>query len=327
MRRRSFMILFGGAAVAWPLACRAQQPARSARIGILSDGALADVFEPPLVQGLHDLGYVEGQNLVIDRRYAKEKERYEILPTLAGELVSLWPEVIVAIGTAAAHAAKDATQTIPVVFTRSADPVGFGLVPSLAHPGGNITGLSIQGVDLMAKRLELLSTAVPNAKRVSALWHPSDPATAAQFRQVEGAARSLNLELVPMSVSGPDDFEAAIRAIVEQRAGALILVPSVLFGSHTRELVDLAVKVRLPTMFPVSWMVEAGGLMSYGPSDSDMYRRAATYVVKILKGAKPAALPVEQPTKFELVINLKTAKALGLTVPYTLLARADQVIE
>jgi len=191
------MILLGGAAVAWPLAGRTQQPAGVARIGILSDeGASATYAEPPFAQGLRDLGYLEGQNIVIERRYAREK-RYEILPSLAAELVRLQPDVIVAIGTAAARAAKGATQTIPIVFARSADPVGLGLVASLARPGGNVTGVSIQVTDIMGKRLQLLSTAVPDAKRVGALWNPSDPAAAAQFRPVEEAARSLNLELVP----------------------------------------------------------------------------------------------------------------------------------
>jgi ABC-type uncharacterized transport system substrate-binding protein len=326
-RRREFLFLVGGAAIGWSLSARAQQPAGIARIGILSDTASPPTpFEPPFTQGLRDLGYVEGRNFVIERRYAETK-RYGILPSLAAELVGLRPDVIFAIGTAAARAAKDATQTIPIVFARSADPVGFGLVASLARPGGNVTGLSIQAVDLMAKRLELLTIAVREANRIGVLWIPSDPSATAQLRGIEEAARSLSLELVPVSVSGPDDFEPAIRAMVEQRAGALILVPAILFGEHYRELADLGVKAQLPTMFETRASVEMGGLMSYFPSFPDMYRRAATYVDKILKGAKPADLPVEQPTKFELVINLKTAKALGLTIPYTLLARADELIE
>jgi len=327
MKRREFMILLGGAAVAWPLAGRAQQPAGVARIGILSDTASPPTpFEPMIAQGLRDLGWVEGRNLVIERRYAREK-RYEILPSLAAELVGLQPDVIVAIGTAAARAAKGATQTIPIVFARSADPAGLGLVASLARPGGNVTGVSIQVTDIMAKRLQLLSIAVPEASRVGALWNPTDPTAAAQFRPVEGAARSLNLELVPAEVRAPDDFEPALRAIVEQRAGALILVPGILFGEHYKELVDLTLKARLPTMFEDKVQVEMGGLMSYATSFDDMYRRAAAYVDKILKGAKPADLPVEQPTKFELAINLKTARELGVTIPPSILARADEVIE
>ena len=329
MRRREFMILLGAAIVAWPLAGGAQQPAGVARIGILSDipsMAHAAPFEPPLTQGLQDLGWVEGRNLVIERRYA-EKNRYEILPSLAAELVRLQPDVIVAIGTAAARAAKGATQTIPIVFARAGDPVGWGLVSSLARPLGNLTGVSIQVTDLIPKRVELLSTAVPDAKRLGALWNPADPTAAPNLREVEGAARSLNLELVPARVSGPDDFEPALRTLVEQRAGALIVVPGILFNEYTRELADLTVKFRLPTMFDTRPQVEMGGLMSYDKSSPAMYRRAAAYVDKILKGAKPADLPVEQPTKFELVINLKAAKALGLTIPYTLLVRADEVIE
>ena len=326
MRRREFMDLLGGAAVAWPLAGRAQQPAKVARIGILSDNASTEDFEPPLVQGLHDLGYVEGQNIVIERRYAQTKP-YEILPSLAAELVRLQPDVILANGTAAARAAKDATQTIPIVFTRSADPVGLGLVPSLAQPGGNVTGLSVQLVESTAKRLELLISVVPDAKHLGVLWYPSDPTATAQLRGIEEAARSLSLDLVPVSVSGPDDLEPAIRAMAEQRAGALILVPTILVGEHLRELADLAIKARLPTNLGSTETVVMGGLMSYWPSFPDMYRRAATYVDKILKGAKPADLPVEQPTKFELTINLKTANAIGLTIPPSILARADKVIE
>jgi putative ABC transport system substrate-binding protein len=328
MRRRSFMILFGGAAVAGPRAGRAQQPAKVAHIGILSDTAAGwTPFEQTnFAKGLRDLGYVEGQNLVIEFRYAQTK-RYEILPSLAAELVRLRPDVILAEGTAAARAAKEATQTIPIVFFRSGDPVGFGLVPSLARPGGNITGLSNQSVDLAAKRLELLSIAVPEAVRIGVLTYPSDPTAAAQLRGIEEAAQSLHLELALHGVSGLDDFEPAIRAMVEQRAGALILVPSTLFGEHIRELADLAVKARLPAMVQVREEVEMGGLMSYFPISSDMARRAATYVDKILKGAKPGDLPVEQPTKFELVINLKTANAIGLTIPPSILARADEVIK
>jgi putative ABC transport system substrate-binding protein len=276
---------------------------------------------------LHDLGYVEGQNIVIERRYAKEKERYETLSTLAAELVSLQPEVIVAIGTAAARAAKDATPTIPIVFTRSADPVGLGLVPSLARPGGNVTGLSIQLVESMPKRLELLITAVPDAKRVGVLWYPADPTATVQLRGIEEAARSLNLELVRESVGGSDDFERAIRAMVEQRVVALYLVPTILVGEHYRELADLAVKARLPIMSASRGDVVMGALIGYAPSNPDMYRRAATFVDKILKGTKPADLPVEQPTKFELTINLKTANAIGLPIPPSILARADEVIK
>jgi putative ABC transport system substrate-binding protein len=291
----------------------------------LSDTVLFSAYEPILAQVWRDLGWVEGRNLVIERRYAREKT-HEFLPSFAAELVSLRPDLILAIGTAAARAAKDATQTIPIVFARSADPVGYGLVPSLARPGGNVTGVSLQAVEINGKRLQLLSMAVPDAKRVGALWNPSDQ-LAPNFTEIEGAARSLNLELVPAAVSGLDDIEPALQAMVEQHAGALILVPPILINEHYNELVEFVVKARFPAMFISREDVEKGGLMSYFPSFPDMLRRAAAYVDKILKGAKPADLPVEQPTKFELAINLKTAKALGLTIPYTLLARADEVIE
>jgi putative ABC transport system substrate-binding protein len=326
MNRREFIVVAIGVAFAWPAAGRAQQPEKVARIGTLSDTASSPTpFEPPFVQGLRDLGWVEDRNLLIKRRHAEQK-KYKILPSLAAELVGLQPDVIFADGTAAALAAKGATQTIPIVFARSLDPVGFGLVASLARPGGNVTGVSLQALDIVAKRVELLSIAVPDARRVGVLWNP-DPFAAANLGEIERAARSLNLELVPESVNGPDDFEPALRAIADQRAGALIVMPGIFLAEHTRELADLTVKARFPTMFGAKEQVRTGGLMSYGANYPDMYRRAATYVDKILKGAKPADLPVEQPTKFELVINLKTAKALGLTIPPSILARADEVIE
>ena len=228
---------------------------------------------------------------------------------------------------AAARAAKVATRTIPIVFARVGDPVGSGLILSLARPGGNLTGVSIQLPDLTTKRPELLSTAVPNAKRVVALWHPSDPTATPNLKATERAAHSLNLELVAAEVRGPDDFEPAFRAMAHQGARALIMVPAVLFTEHVRQLVGLTAKARLPAMFFQREHVEAGGLMSYGPVLPDMSRRAAVYVDKILKGVKPADIPVEQPTKFELVINLNTAKTLGLTIPSLLLVRADEVIE
>jgi len=273
---------------------------------------------------LQDLGWVQGQNITIERRYAEH--RYETLPDLAAELVRLQPEVILAIGTGAARAAKRATQTIPIVITRIGDPVGSGLVTSLSRPGGNVTGLSILAPDLSGKRLELLTSAVPEVTRVGVLWDPSFPAARPVFKEVEAAARTLNLEIIPAEVRSPDDFEPAFQAMREKQARALIVAIGIV-GEQNKEVADLAVKARLPTMFGTREEVEMGGLMSYSPSFPDMHRREAAYVDKILKGAKPADIPVEQPTKFELVINLKTAKALGLTIPYTLLALADDVIE
>jgi putative ABC transport system substrate-binding protein len=309
------------------LSAGAQQATKVARVAILSDESPllgARSFEP-FVHGLRDLGYVEGQNIAFEHRYAAEKN--EILPNLAAELVGLQPDVILAIGTPAARTAKSATQTMPIVFARISDPIGSGLVLSLARPGGNLTGVSVQTRELAAKRLELLITAAPEAKRVGALWDPNFPPAGPLLKEIEGAARSLNLELAPMAVRSPDDFEPALRAMVEQRVDALILVNSTIFGEDIHRLPDLTVEARLPATFANREYVAAGGLMSYGPNYPDMYRRAAAYVDKILKGAKPADIPVEQPTKFELVINLKTAKALGLTIPLLLLGRADEVIE
>jgi putative tryptophan/tyrosine transport system substrate-binding protein len=312
---------------AWSVSADAQQPTRIPRVGVLSDegSSLAARTLEPFAQGLRDLGYVEGQNITFERRYAEEKN--EILPGLAAELARLRPEVILAIGTPAARAAKTATSTIPVVFARISDPIGAGLAATLARPGGNLTGLSVQTRELAAKLLELLIMAVPEAKRVGVLWDPSFLPSDPLLKEVEGAARSMNLELVQGEVRRPEDFEPALRAMVEQSAGALIVLPAPIFAAHSQRIADLTVKARLPAMFYRREQVEAGGLMSYGTNFPDMYRRAAAYVDKILKGAKPADIPVEQPTKFELVINLKTVKALGLTIPRTLLALSDEVFE
>ncbi len=309
------------------LAATAQQPAKVARVGILSDESPmlgANSFEA-FAQGLRDLGWVEGQSIAFERRYAAEKN--EVLPSLAAELVGLQPDVILAIGTRAARAAKSTTQTIPIVFARISDPIGSGLVAGLARPGGNLTGVSIQTRELAAKRLELLTEAVPDGQRVGALWDPNFPPAGPLLKEIEGAARSLNRELVPMAVRSVDDFEPALRAMVEQHVDALIVVNSTIFSEDIHRLTDLTVRARLPATFASREQVAAGGLMSYGPNYPDMYRRAAAYVDKILRGAKPADIPVEQPTRFELVINLKTAKSLGLTIPPLLLGRADEVIE
>jgi ABC-type uncharacterized transport system substrate-binding protein len=311
---------------AWSLSAEAQQPTRVPSIGILSDefGSLATSFDP-FAQGMRDLGYVEDQGIAFERRYAERKN--ELLPGLAAELVRLHPDVILAIGTPAALAAKAATQTTPIVFARIADPIGSGLVPSLARPGGNLTGVSILTVELGAKRLDLLITAVPGAKRVGVLWNPSAPPDGPQLRETETAARSLSMEIIPAEVRGPDDFQPAIQAVVDQRVGAVLMIGGSVFTENSQRIADLVANAHLPSMFVRREFVEAGGLMPYGPNIHDMYRRAAAYVDKILKGAKPSDLPVEQPMKFELVINLKTAAALGLTIPQSILARADEVIE
>jgi putative tryptophan/tyrosine transport system substrate-binding protein len=310
---------------AWSFSAHAQQPMKVALVGILSDENRPRIGSfKPFVDGLRDLGWAEGQNISFELRYAAGNHD---LPSLAAELVRLRPNVILAGGTRAAQAAKIATETLPIVFSRIADPIGSGLVPSLARPEGNLTGVTTQSRELAAKRLELLVTAVPGAGRVGVLWDPNFPPDGPQLREIEEAAPILNLELVPAEVQGPDKFQLAIQTMAEHHAGALIVLPGEVFDENARRIADLTAKARLPTMFQRRELVEAGGLMSYGTNYSDMYRRAAAYVDKILKGARPADLPVEQPTKFELVINLKTAKALGLTIPYTLLGLADEVIE
>ena len=325
-RQTNLIVLLAIGFLAWSFPAIPQQPTRVSRVAILSDesASVGGKAQEPFAQGLQDLGWVKGQNVTFERRYADRK--YEILPNLAAELVRLEPNVVFAVGTPAAQAAKNATEKIPIVFARSADPVGFGLVTSLSRPGGNLTGLSTLFRELAAKRLELLTTVIPGAKRVGVLWEPNSPVSGV-FKEIEGAARSVNLELVPAEVRDPDDFAPALRAMQEARASAVIAVVGIIFSEHRQRLLDLVAKARLPSMFPNREYVDAGGLMSYGPSSPDMYRRAAAYVDKILKGTKPADLPVEQPTRFELVINLKTAKALGLTIPYTVLGRADEVIE
>jgi len=326
MRRRDVIALITGAAIARPVSTAAQQPAKVRRVAILSDeiGSLEISFQP-FAHGLRDLGYIEGQSIAFERRYAGRKD--ELLPGLAAELVGLRPDVILAIGTPAARAAKTATQTIPIVFARIGDPVGSGLATSLARPGGNLTGLSIMTLELGTKWLEMLITAVPGAKRLGVLWRPSTRTDGLELREIEGVARSLRLEIISAEVLGPDDFEPGLQAVVGKRVDALVMLPGSVVAEYAQRIADLTASARLPSMFFRREFVEAGGLMSYGPNIPDMYRRAAAYVVKILKGANPADLPVEQPTKFELVINLKTAKALSLTIPYTLLGRADEVIE
>ena len=235
--------------------------------------------------------------------------------------------MILAIGTAAARAAKDATQTVPVVFARAADPIGSGLVSALARPGGNLTGPSVLTKETDGKRLELLNLAVPGVKRVGALWDPSSPPAGAELKETEQAAQALKLDLVPAPVRSPDDFAPASQALREQHADAMIVVPASIFGEHAQRLIRPTAEARLPAMFFRTIDVRVGGLMSYGPDYAATFRRAAVYLDKILKGAKPADLPVEQPTKFELIINLKTAAVLGLKIPPTILARTDEVIE
>jgi len=286
-------------------------------------GRLRDAFR----QGLREHGYTEGQTLTIEWRFAEG--RLEQLPELAAELVRLKVDLIFAETTPAARAAKQATTTIPIVFNPIADAVGEGFVASLARPGGNVTGLTQAAPELSGKRLELLKETVPGMTRVGLLSHPGVPSEAAvksMLVQTEAAARALRVQLKYLQAHGPNDFARALAAMSRERVDGLILIPSPMFLSERRRIVDLAAKNRLPAMFYFREFAEAGGLMSYGPDLPKLWRSAAAYVDKILKGAKPADLPVEQPTKFELVINMKTAKALGLTIPQTLLQRADEVI-
>jgi putative ABC transport system substrate-binding protein len=276
-------------------------------------------------QGLRELGYVEGQNIAIESRWTEGKD--DRLPALAADLVRSKVDVIVAETGAATRAAQQATRTIPIVMSLVNDPVGSGLVASLARPGGNVTGLTIMSPDLVGKQLELLKEVVPKVSRVALLRHPDNPASAAQLREAEAAAQALGVRLQTLEARSPQEIDGAFAAMTRERAGALLVIPDTLFWSQRRQIAELAVKRRLPSMRMGEAYAEAGGLMSYGPSYLDLERRAATFVDKILKGANPADLPVAQPTKFELVINLKTAKAIGLTIPQPLLQRADQIID
>src|SRR6266446_4170676 len=327
--RRMFVGTLAGGIVVVPFAAEAQQAAKIARIGYLMvDLATNPDLHKAFLQGLRDLGYVEGRNLVIEYRDAEGK--FERLPALAAELVALKVDVIVAGGTPHALAAKQATRTIPVVFASAGDPVTSGLVTSLARPGGNVTGVSVLRPDLVGKCLEQLKQAVPGVSHVAVLWHPGGHGERTEENILKGAevaGRALGVRLQFVEARDPADFDRAFSDMTRARAGALTVLPSAMLNNERRRLVDLAAKNRLPAVYPLREAVDAGGLMSYGPNGADMYRRAATYVDRILKGAKPGDLPVEQPTKFELVINLKAAKALGLTIPPSLLGRADHVVE
>ncbi|HSE45172.1 MAG TPA: ABC transporter substrate-binding protein [Gemmatimonadales bacterium] len=332
MNRRAFITSGGAAILVARLTAEAQQAAKIARIGYLSPNlATSPHLREAFRQGLRDLGYVEGRNLVIEDRDAEGK--VERLPALAAELVALKVDVIVteAGNTVVPVAAKQATRTIPIVFASAADPVARGLVTSLARPGGNVTGLASRNAELVGKRLELLTQAVPGVGRVAVLWLPGGALGERTEKQMltgaEVAARGLGVRLQFVEARAPADFDRAFSDMIRAHAGALTLLPSNMFRREHRRLVDLAEKHRLPTVYFAREFVDAGGLMSYAAPLTDLCRRAATYVDKILKGAKPGDLPVEQPTKFELVIHLKTAKALGLTIPPSVLGRADQIVQ
>ena len=328
--RRTFLAGTGAVLLAAPLAAEAQQAAKVARIGYLATNlaGIPHVHEA-FRQGLRDLGYVEGRNLMIEYRSAEGK--LERLPALAAELVALKVDVIVAAaGTPPALAAKQATRALPIVFIGAGDPVTSRLVTSLARPGGNVTGLSALSPELVGKWLELLTQAVPGVSRVAFLQQPGALGERTEkdiLKAAEVAARALGVRLQFVEARGPADIDRAYSDMTRARAGALTVLSTPMFSAERRRLLDLAAKNRLPTVYSFREYVDAGGLMSYGPNLADLFRRAATYVDRILKGTKPGDLPVEQPTKFDLVINLKTAKALGLTIPQSVLGRADEVIQ
>jgi putative ABC transport system substrate-binding protein len=330
LRRRELLALIGGAAAAWPLtwpsALGAQQPPKLPTIGFLGSGTpAADApWTTPFVQRLRELGWVEGRTVAIEYRWGEEiAERYA---AIAAEFVRLKVDVIVTAGTVPIAAAKQATAAIPIVFAAAGDPIGAGLVTSLARPGGNATGLSVQQSDSAAKRLELLRELVPGLRRLAILIHVDNPASALDLHEVQAAASALGFQVVPAEVGHAEDIAPAIAA-AKGHADALYVATGPLLNTHRVRIAALAIEGRLPTMCGFRELVEAGGLASYGPSIPDLFRRAAEYVDKILHGAKPADIPVEQPTKFALTVNLATAKALGLPIPETFLVRADEVIE
>jgi putative ABC transport system substrate-binding protein len=333
MRRRSFIRLLAGAAVSWPLGTPAQEGARIPRIGFLVPGYAegpdaSRVMMNAIIEGLSDLGYTEGQNIVIERRFGESNP--DRLREAAAMLVERQVNVIVAQSTTAARPAKQATSLIPIVGIGMADPVEDELVASLARPGGNVTGTTFLGPELVSKRLQFLRDAVPQLSRVAVLWHPraySDRTTTGMLNVIQSAAQTFGIQLQLVAADGPDDIAAAFSTMTKGRAGALAVFPSPMLFAEYPRIVSLASENRLPAIYAAREGAVLGGLMSYGANLPDLSRRTATYVDKILKGAKPADLPIQQPTKFEFVVNLKAAKSLGITVPPTVLAQADEVIE
>ncbi len=321
MRRREFIKVLGGVAAAWPLAARAQQ---HFRIGLLNTGA-STFFIAPFMGKLGELGYVEGKNIVVERKFAEGNS--ERLKEFAADLVRQQVDVIVTIGAPAGFAAKQATSTIPIVLGAISDPVGVGLVASLARPGGNATGNSLMAPELSAKRLELLRMLAPGISRFAILWDSSNPGMAERVRETKVAADQSHVLLRTVGPRNLDELEAAFAELLNQRPDALLVTTETFTRQHLARILDFANRNKIPAMFEDSSFVEAGGLMSYGPDYEEVFRTAAVFVSKILKGAKPADLPIEQPTKFQLVINLKTAKAIAVEVPPTLLAMANRVIE
>ena len=326
MKRREFITLLGGAA-AWPLAVRAQQAGKRYMVGILSAGgsSVQAALNAAFSDGLREWGWVEGKNVVFENRNAENQ--LERLPELAADLIRLKVDVIVAAETLAPLAAKQATATIPIVMTTAGDPLGSGLVASLARPGGNVTGMSLMVPDLGAKRLELLKELLPRLSRVAVLWNAANPYSALVYKETQAGGRTLGIDVQSLEVRGPDDFDGAFEAARRLRLDALITVEDPLTASYRKDIADFAAGQQLPSLHGIREFVAAGGLISYLANLADLSRRAAYYVDKIFKGAKPADLPVQQPTKFEMVINAQTARMLGLELPPTLIARADEVIE
>jgi len=328
INRRRFLRTVSASLLAAPLGAEAQPTEKLPRVGILSPGSGSDPFVQPFLdvfrRGLRELGYVEGQTISLEYRWAEG--RYDRLPDLATELVHLKVDVIVAVALAI-RAAKRATQTIPIVIAAADDPIVTGLVVSLARPGGNITGVSMNAHDLVGKQLQLLREVVPKVSLVAVLWDPANPAHTPQLREAEAAAQTLGVRLHPLRAQNSEEIDRAFAATKTEHVGALLVLADSMFLFQRDRIASLAAKDRLPAVYGLRWHAEAGGLMAYGANQLVQSRRLAVYVDKILKGAKPGDLPIEQATQFELVINLKTAKALGLTIPPSLLARADQVIE
>src|SRR5215468_3882684 len=321
MSRRDFISLVGGAALAWPLSARGQQPAKIPRIGIIDDSPIWNAFR----HGLRDLGYLEGDNIAFDYAYGDGVPGR--LAEAAAALVRRPVDVIATFATPASLAAKQATTSIPIVMISIGDPVRTGLVPSLARPGGNITGNSIIGPDVGAKRLQLLKLAIPTVSRVAFLWNPDNASNVLLFEEAQAAAPKLGVMVISVSVSPRIEFETAFAAMMRERPDAFAMTGEPFHQTRIAWIIDFMAKNRLLAMYQLSENVRAGGLMSYGASEPDLFRRAAGYVHRILQGTKPADLPVEQPVKFDLAVNLKTAKAIGLTLPPGILALADEVIE
>ena len=331
MRSATFPLAVGliAALAFMPLETEAQQARRASRIGLLSPSSLSDprtrAFVEAFRQGLRDLGWVEGQNMTIEYRWAEE--RTERLPELARDLARLKVDVVVAATSPAVQAAKEVSGTIPIVMTNAGDAVATGFVASIARPEANITGLSMMGGELVAKQLQLLKEVVPSLSRVALLWNPTNASNAPQLRHAQDAVRTLGIRLHPLEVRGPGEIEGAFAVMTKEHVGAILVVlDSMLVANRTR-IAELAAKSHLPAMYGLTDHVKAGGLMAYGPDVADMYRRAATYVDKLLKGSKVTDLPVEQPTKFELIVNLKAAKSLRLTIPPSVSTLADQLIQ